>query len=255
MDAILLAGGIPAPDSALYSYTQGKPKAALEIGNKTMIQWVLDALEKADTIDSIAIVGCQDLQETLVCSKIINYQDASEDIISNFQKGANAVLKHNPAAQSVAVVSSDIPMLSPESINWVINASLESNRDIAYCVIDQKVMEGCYPDSGRSYTKLKDINVCGGDFSVIKVDLYTSKKDFWRKIFQARKNSFRQASLIGLDILLLLVLRRISLEDTVNKVTRRLNITGKALLCPYPEIGMDIDKPHQLELARRELTK
>ena len=61
------------------------------------------------------------------------------------------------------------------------------------------------------------------------------------------------AALIGIDILLLLFLRRLTLNEAVNKVTRRLNITGKGLLCPYAEIGMDIDKPYQLELVRRVL--
>ena len=40
MDAILLAGGVPAPDSPLYPYTKGKNKATLEIGGKPMLQWV-----------------------------------------------------------------------------------------------------------------------------------------------------------------------------------------------------------------------
>ncbi|MFV1949354.1 MAG: hypothetical protein ACC633_05395, partial [Anaerolineales bacterium] len=97
------------------------------------------------------------------------------------------------------------------------------------------------------------MNVCGGDLSVVKLDLYTKKKDFWGKITRARKSVLRMAALIGIDILLLLFLRRLTLDEAVNKVTRRLNITGKGLLCPYPEIGMDIDKPNQLELARREL--
>jgi hypothetical protein len=115
-------------------------------------------------------------------------------------------------------------------------------------------MEGKYPGSSRSFTRLKDINVCGGDLGVIKLDLYTKKKDFWREISRARKSVLRMAALIGIDILLLLLLRRLTLDDAVNRVTRRLNITGKGLLCPYAEIGMDIDKPYQLELAQRELS-
>jgi hypothetical protein len=115
-------------------------------------------------------------------------------------------------------------------------------------------MEKRYPDSARSYVKLKDMNVCGGDMHVVSLELYRSRDAFWNKIIDARKSYLRQASLVGFDILLLLLLRRLSLEDAVKKVTRRLGITGQASVCPYPEIGMDIDKPHQLEIARRELS-
>jgi NDP-sugar pyrophosphorylase family protein len=44
MDAIVIAGGIPEPGDPLYEYTQGQPKALLDIAGKPMVQWVLDAL-------------------------------------------------------------------------------------------------------------------------------------------------------------------------------------------------------------------
>jgi GTP:adenosylcobinamide-phosphate guanylyltransferase len=254
MDAIVLAGGVPAPDSALYAYTKGNPKALLKIGDKLMIQWVLDALDQADTIDGIIVVGCEDRQSEMHSQKIITFKPASEDIIQNFQRGAEAVLEHNPDAKSVAVVSSDIPMLTADGVNWVINQTLDANLDIYYCVVDQKQMEKRFPDSARSYVKLRDMNVCGGDLSVINLDLYKSRKEFWRKIFEARKSYLHQASLIGFDILLLLLLRRLTLEDVVQKVTQRLDITGKGLISPFPELAMDIDKPHQAEIALAELS-
>ncbi len=254
MDAILLAGGVPAPDSPLYPYTEGKNKATLEIGGKPMLQWVIEALEGSSSIDSVVVVGCEEYQDKIKLSKPVHFIPARGDIITNFQLGADAILKINPEADSVAIVSSDIPMLSPASINWVINKSLESDNDLYYCVIDQKVMETQYPESGRSYTRLKDINVCGGDLSIVKLSLYTSNPQFWGKIFRARKSAFRQAALIGIDILLLLVLHRLTFDEIVQKITRRLKIKGQGLICPYAELGMDIDKPYQLELARKELS-
>ena len=34
-----------------------------------------------------------------------------------------------------------------------------------------------------------------------------------------------------------------------------MNITGRAIVCPYAEVGMDVDKPHQLEIMRADLRK
>ena len=254
IDAILLAGGTPAPDSPLYPYTQGKPKAALEIGGKSMLQWVIDALEQAETISTIAVVGCEELQDQIQSKKVASWQPAADDMIMNFKRGADAILELNPAARSVAIVSSDIPLITPEAINWAINQSQMSEAELFYFVIDQPTMEGRFSESSRSYTQLKDMNVCGGDLSIIQLDLYTKKKDLWNKLAKARKSSLRLAAVIGIDILLLLFLKRLTLDDAILKVTRRLNITGLGLLCPYPEIGMDIDKPYQLELVRRILS-
>jgi hypothetical protein len=215
---------------------------------------VLDALEESQTIESIVVVGAEDMNESLRSTKILDFRPATEDIIRNFQVGADALLSHKPDAERVALVSCDIPMLTPESVDWVVNTCQESDKDLCYSVIEQTQMEKRFPDSARSYVKLRDMNVCGGDLIVIKLDLYKSRKDFWRKIFEARKSYLHQARLVGFDILLLLLLRRLTLEDAVDKITRRLNITGRGLNCPYPEIGMDVDKPHQLEIARRELS-
>ena len=253
MDAILLAGGVPSPDSPLYPDTQGKPKATLDIGGKPMIQWVLEALEQASSIEKVVVVGCEDFGAKFRFSKPLLFVPAGGDLLTNFQRGADLILKKNPAADTVTVVSSDIPLLTPESIDWVVNTSLDSDNDLYYCAIDQIVMETRFPDSERSYVKLKDINVCGGDLAIVKLSLYTTNSEFWGKLFQVRKSIFQQAALIGIDILLLLALRRLTFNEIVPRVTRRLKITGQGLICPYAEIGMDIDKPYQLEIARREL--
>ena len=218
-----------------------------------MIQWVLDALEGAETISSITLVGCQDIKDQLVSSKIVSVQAASDDMLENLRRGAEAVLERDPGAESIVLSSADIPLITPEAVNWVVNSASPADLDVYYPVIEQSQMEERFPESARTYVKLKDINVCGGDLFVLNLDLYKTREDFWRRIIEARKSYLSQAALIGFDVLFLLLLRQIRLSNLVEKVTSRLNITGRALICPYPEIGMDVDKPHQVDLARKEI--
>lgn len=219
-----------------------------------MIQWVLDALEDSPSIENIVVVGLEEMRDELRSTKILAVRPDSGDMINNFQAGAAVILGHNPGAERVALISADIPLLTPESVEWVVRTAQDSDEDLYYCVIQQSQMEKRFPESARSYVKLRDMNVCGGDFSVIKLDLVRDRKDLWQKLFEARKSVFRQANLIGFDVLLLLLLRLLTLDDAVKKVTSRLDITGRGLICPFPEIGMDVDKPHQLEIARKELS-
>ena len=72
MDAIIIAGGIPKPEDPLYPYTQGRSKALVEIAGKPLIQWVLDALVDAKTIERIVIVGL-DASSDLSCTKPISH--------------------------------------------------------------------------------------------------------------------------------------------------------------------------------------
>jgi GTP:adenosylcobinamide-phosphate guanylyltransferase len=254
MDAIVTAGGTPQPEDLLYPFTQGKPKALLDICGKPMIQWVLDALSAAETIDRVVVNGLPE-DSGATCSKIAAFIPDQGEMLDNIRAGANKILELNPAARHVLIVSSDIPAITAESVDWVVKTVMQTDYDVYYNVITRQVMETRYPDSRRSYVRLQDIEACGGDMNAARLSLLTESHSFWDQIVSSRKNAFKQAALIGYDTLILLLLRKLTMEKAVQKITRRLNMSAQAIVCPYAEVGMDIDKPNQLELLRADLAK
>lgn len=252
MDAIVTAGGIPKPEEPLYEYTQGKSKATLDVAGKTMIQWVIDALEGAKSIDKIVVIGLpEDVKVT--SRKIATYVPSQGGILENIKYGVEKMLEFDPNARQVLAVSSDIPAITSEIVDWTVKAIGDDYVDICYNVITRQVMQSRFPKAERSYIKLKDMEVCGGDMNVVGTQTVLGNEELWGRIVNARKSVFKQAALIGYDTLLLLMLRRITLDDAVKMVVKRLGVTGKAIVCPYAEVGMDIDKPHQLEILRNDL--
>ncbi len=95
MDAVVLSGGIPKQDEPLFQYTQGEPKALVDIGGKPMIQWVLDALEQAETVTNVVIVGLSP-ENNLTCSKINAYIPSENDLLKNVRIGVIELAKQNP---------------------------------------------------------------------------------------------------------------------------------------------------------------
>ncbi len=91
--------------------------------------------------------------------------------------------------------------------------------------------------------------------NVVRASAVTGEDALWDRIIAARKNVFKQAALIGYDTLFLLLFRQITLAGAVSMVAKRIHLTGRALVCPYAEVGMDVDKPFQLEIMRAELSK
>jgi hypothetical protein len=77
--------------------------------------------------------------------------------------------------------------------------------------------------------------------------------EIWRTLIGNRKSPLKQAAAIGYDTLFQLLFRQLTLEDAVARVSERIGIDGKAILWPWAEAGMDVDKPHQLELVRKDL--
>lgn len=252
MDAVVTAGGIPQPDELLYPYTRGKPKAMLDICGKPMVQWVLDALSEARRVENVVIIGLPE-DSKVTCDKPMTFLPTRPSMIENILAGISGVLQVNPSATRVLMVSSDIPAITGEMVDWEVETSMQHDVDLCYNVARREVIEARFPGSRRTFTRLKDIEVCGGDLNVLRTSVVTRDMSIWNKLVASRKNPIRQASIIGLDLLLLVLLHRLTLDDTVTKVASRLNMTGRAILCPYAEIAMDIDKPHQLEMIRGDL--
>ena len=254
MNAILTAGGITQPKEPLYPLSGGGFKAMLDIHGRPMIQYVLDALNGSAAIERIIMVGLPPENLLLSAKPLIAIPDCG-DMVANILAGAHEISRLDPAAVRALIVSSDIPAITPAMVDWVIARIEETDHEIYYHVIERSVMEARYPGSRRTYVRLKEMEVCGGDLNAIRLSLAAEDNPLWNKIIAARKSPLRQAALIGYDTLFLLLLRRLALPEAEEAVSKRLGVRCRAIPSPYAELGMDVDKPFQLEIMRADLAR
>jgi GTP:adenosylcobinamide-phosphate guanylyltransferase len=254
MNAIVTAGGIPQPGDKLYEYSQGKSKALIDVAGKPMIQWVLDALGNAQEVDQVIIIGL-DSSSNLTCTKTIHYIPNQGRMLSNIVAGVNKSLEINKNGEYVLIVSSDIPTVKSNMIDWLVQTAMQTKDDLYYGVCPREVMEARFPNSNRTYTKLKDMQICGADVNLIHVSMVTDHLDTWEQLIGNRKSPLKQASVIGLDTFFQLLTRQFTLQGLVERASQRIGIKGRAIIWSDAEPCMDVDKPHQLELMRKELSK
>jgi GTP:adenosylcobinamide-phosphate guanylyltransferase len=254
MDAIVTAGGIPQPDDPLYPYSNGKSKAMIDVAGKPMIQWVLDALGGARRVERVIIVGLSPKNE-LTCKKPLYYLSNQGRMLTNIVAGVNKALELNHRTQYLLIVSSDIPALKSEMVDWLVDTSMKTRDDLYYGVCPRQVMTKRFPDSRRTFTKLKDMEVCGSDINVTHVRMATEHLDTWERLIGHRKSALRQAAVIGWDTLFQLATRQFTLQELVERASQRIGIKGRAILWTRAEACMDVDKPHQLEILRADLAR
>jgi len=252
MNAIILAGGIPASEDPLYLAANDQSKALIDIAGKPMVQWVVDALDGAQGVGRIVIVGLP-ADVNLRSSKPIDYLPESGGMLANLTAGVEHLQSIDPAIQQVLLLSCDIPTITSEMVDWRVHG-VDPDSDLEYSVIEKQTMDARFPAASRSYVRLQDVEVCGGDMNVIHVRM-VKDTSFWEKMVAARKNPFRQASLLGFDLLFLMFTRRITIDGAVKRVSNRLGLKGRAIISPYAEIGMDVDKQHQLEIVISDLSQ
>ncbi|MBE0680396.1 MAG: nucleotidyltransferase family protein [Anaerolineales bacterium] len=254
MDAIVTAGGIPQPGDPLYTYSNGDSKALIDVAGKPMVQWVLDALGDSKKVDNVIVIGLSP-KSGLTCKKPLYYISNQGRMLANIVAGVNKALELNKKNEYVLVVSADIPALKADMVDWLLKTCMETKDDLYYGICPREVMDARYPTSNRTYTKLKDMELCGADINVIHVSMATDHLDTWEQLIGNRKSPLRQAAVIGLDTLFQLFTRQFTLQGLVERASQRIGIKGRVLVWDRAEPCMDVDKPHQLEIMREDMTR
>jgi hypothetical protein len=230
MNAFVMAGKIPTKDDPLFDYTRGKP----------------------NRVERIAIVGLS-ADDGLVSDKQATYIPDQGEMLLNALAGLSWASELEPGDPYALFCSADIPSIDGSIVDWRVQTALESPPfDLDYVAVERQVMEARFPGSNRSYIRFRDVEVCGGDMNVISSRMAV-REGIWHKIIATRKSPLRQAGLIGVGTLLLILMGRLTLAETAGRVEKRLGLHGHAHLSPYAEIAMDVDKPHQLEIMRQDL--
>ena len=253
MDAVILAGGIPRPGEPLYEYSQGESKALIDVAGKPMVQWVVDALSGAKNIDNIIVIGLSPKSD-LKSKKPLHYISNQGRMLANIVEGVAKSIELDKKTQYVMVVSADIPGLKSEMVDWLIKRAAETKDDLYYGVCPREVMEARYPASNRTYTKLKDMDVCGADMNITHISMTTDHLETWERLIGNRKSPLKQAAVIGLGTLWKLWRKEFTLQGLVERASERIGIKGRAIIWDHAEPCMDVDKPHQLELMREDLS-
>ena len=74
-----------------------------------------------------------------------------------------------------------------------------------------------------------------------------------REIFARRKSPLKLCNWLGWGFLIKLLCHRLTVADAETRTSALLEMRCKAIITRHACIGMDIDKPSDLELARRTL--
>ncbi len=253
MQALLMCGSVPDPRDPLFPETRGGPKALLDVAGKPMAQWVLDALSASRSVEGVIIIGLGP-ESGLKTAKPVSYLPDQGGAVPNAVAGVEGALARQPTTTHVLLTACDVPAVTAEMIDWRVGIGLEAGADFDYLAIERGVMEARFPGSRRTYTPLRGTQVCGGDINMAHVRL-AKNAALVERLAAARKSPLRVASLIGWNVLLLFLLRRLTIERSEELVSRNLGIVTRLHLCPYAELGMDIDKPQQLEILRADLAQ
>ena len=255
MNCVVTAGGLPGPEDPLYPYTLGKPKALLDMGGRTMLERVMDALQTAQHVDRIVLVGLEDDMGMKFKRPLDQYLPDHGSLVGNVLAGIEWLRQDDPKIESVLFCTSDLPALTGANVDSFIERCEPFDKGIYYIFVTKEAMEARFPDSKRTYVKLKGVEVAGGDIAIAQVDLADTHEELWRTLTNARKHAWQLARVIGFRLLFKFLLRQLSIQDIEKTATRIVDRPTEIVLDAPAEMAMDVDKPQQLELLRADLQR
>ena len=242
LDVVVLAGGKPGDPLAV---AHNVPvKALIPINGHAMSWYVLKALRSSGMVNRIVYVG-PSVHELESLYDI--HLPARGEMLSNLEAGLRAL----PDSSRVLVATADIPLLTPEAVQDVV--SRDAGTGVAYPVISKIACERAFPGGRRTYAKLREGTFTGGNLFLLEPGLVGAFMPKLKQVIANRKNPLAIAGLIGLDTLFKFPFGMLQIPELEQKVSRILSVPARILITEFAEIGFDVDKSEDLELALKKL--
>lgn len=247
VDALVLAGSYN--DGPLRECSPARYEALIPIGSRPMAGYVVEALLKASRIGRIVVVGPKELAGWLDPERV-QLVEPGGSLIENALQG----LRHLPGARRVLMATGDIPLLTAQAVDDFLELCRDQSADIYYPVVPREVLGAVLSSSARTFVNLREGVFTGGNLLLINPKVVEACLRVGQRLIDARKSPLKLCRLVGFLFLVRFLLRGISLKEAQEKVSRMLGVRGQVVICRYPEVGVDVDKPSDLEMVSRLLT-
>lgn len=244
VDGVILSGG-----SGEVIDPTVRIKGLVPVAGKPMVEWVIDAMRASETIEGIAVVvpTAQGLGSWVdkVDKLVISDQRFADNLFAGVDAFGNGLPK--------LVATGDIPALTPEAIDDFVARSVERKADFSYPLVREADMLAQFPGSERTFVRIADGKVTGGNVALLAPDLVERNRDIGQRLFETRKSPVAMARVIGVPFIIKLVTGRLRPVDVERKMADLLGGNCVAIYTEHASIGADVDKPIDVVVAERVL--
>jgi CTP:molybdopterin cytidylyltransferase MocA len=253
IDAVVLAGSVNR--IALFPGNAPGRKALVEMNGWPLIGYVLDALEDAPSVGRIVVVGAPEVRALASRWPGVDTVPEGTTLVDNAWRGIQA-----GRTERVLFCNPDQPLLSAAMVERFTQRALACDADVVTSWVRLESL-GEYVEGEHKFARFGDGSYAHGNLFLVKRHFPKAAAVHRRldRLYQARKNVLRFAWALGPALFLryaftMLVTRKIpTLDEVLAIVSKHFGVHVEAVVCPDPEIVLDIDEPEDYEAAARHL--
>ena len=153
-------------------------------------------------------------------------------------------------------VCDDIPLLTPEGVrDFLAQCERYPAGQLYYPIIPKEACLQSFPHAQRTYGAVNEGEFTGGNMMLVDKTVIPWGQIKANEIFALRKSPLRLANWLGWSTICQALLHILTIEAAERRFSKIMGMTSKAIITAHAEIGMDIDKPADLQLAKQYLAK
>jgi len=249
--AIILAGSRPAGDPMAQARGVAV-KALIPVAGKAMLTHVAEALLDHEAIGELHLLA-QDFgpfwthpdTRALQSDERVKAKTSSATIAASL----DGALRRNDMNFPVLITTADNVLLNAQMIDDFLTAA--ETADIAIAVVEKQTLLRRYPESRRTWLKLR-----GGQYSGANLFYFGNPKarqilEYWAEVEQDRKKGWKILTIFGPWLLFLAVTRMLSIDRLASRVGKKLGLNIKIVPMRQAEACIDVDKDSDLEMAEQ----
>jgi molybdopterin-guanine dinucleotide biosynthesis protein A len=242
---VVLAGG--TLEASLVPYVVARHKAWIKLGERMLIERVLDGLEPCAELERRVLVAEAAQVPDAVRARVKAVAPPGKGILDSLASGVEHL---GPGYDLILAVPCDMPFLEPASVQGFLALCESRPGDVWYSYIRKECSEARYPGLRHTWVKLADGTFCGGGLVLFEASSLVKARSFMARLTELRKQPFRLASLLGLGFLWKLVRGKLAVADAEARATELLGIRARGIEAPYADVGFNVDAPEELLMAQ-----
>jgi molybdopterin-guanine dinucleotide biosynthesis protein A len=248
-NALILAGSKKIGPLEISANVENK--ALILINNKPIVNYVIDALQESKSIKKIVVVGPEKILSKGIDQKIDQIINSGDTILENIEKGLN----YFHSDDSILILTSDIPLITANAIEEFLGICVDRDADVGYPIITKEKIIKKYPETERTYIKMKEGMICGGNITLLKPEVFFQNKPMINELLKNKKSIQKYVKILGFKFIIKFLFKILTFKEIEKRISEIVGYNSIAVNVSFPEMMIDLDKISDLELIRKIIEK
>ena len=254
LTALVLAGS-RGPDDPVARHAGARHKAFVPVAGVPMLLRVVRTLVACPAVGRVAL--CLDGDASFEAVPELAALAAAGRVVRVASVGTPALSVRrafDSLGAPLLVATADHPLLTTAMVEHFC-AAAPADADLTAAVASATLVRRAYPDAVRTYYRFAGEGYSGCNLFLLRTPAAARAVDFWSRLERHRKRPWRLVSAVGPLTLLRFLLGRLTLEAALERLSAQTGAKVRAVLMPFAEAAIDVDRPADLDLAEAILRR